>query len=305
MYEKFYGLSEKPFAVSPDPAYLFLGRHHRHALTLLQYALVESAGFVLMTGEVGCGKTTVVQHFLERPGSGLRVGYMFNTHSGMGPLLPWIIEALGWDPGADTATGSYRQFTSLARQEYQQGRRLVLVIDEAQNLTASQLEELRVLSNLNAGKQMLLQVVLVGQPELRATLGRPELRQFAQRIITDYHVGSLHAGETQEYVRHRLKVAGGSPDLFSADAVLRLHEASGGTPRIINILCDNALLYGYAEQRPAIGLDLVSRVLKDRAGSVLPLRPAAMAAPAPAPALSSVSPVAVAVSAAPEPAFAG
>jgi general secretion pathway protein A len=270
MYEKFYGLSVKPFAVSPDPAFLYLGRHHRHALTLLQYAIHEAAGFALVTGEVGCGKTTVVQHFLDRPGSGLRVGYMCNTHPGMGPLLPWIIEAMGGD--VDTLpTECYRRFVALARSEYQAGRRMLLVIDEAQNLSVQQLEELRVLSNLNAGREMLLQVILVGQPELRATLGSAQLRQFAQRILMDYHVGTLHVGETQDYVRHRLKTAGGSPALFTPEAVCRVHEAGGGTPRVINILCDNALLYGFAERRSDIDAEVIAQVLQDRAGSVLPL----------------------------------
>jgi general secretion pathway protein A len=270
MYEKFYGLSVKPFAVSPDPTFLYLGRHHRHALTLLQYAIHEATGFALVTGEVGCGKTTVVQHFLDRPGAGLRVGYMSNTHPGMGSLLPWIIEAMDGEANA-AATQCHRRFVALARSEYQAGRRMLLVIDEAQNLSTEQLEELRVLSNLNVGREMLLQVILVGQPELRTTLGSPRLRQFAQRIVTDYHVGTLHAAETQAYVRHRLSIAGGSPDLFSPEAVCRVHETGGGTPRMINILCDNALLYGFAEKRADIDAEIIAQVVQDRAGSVLPL----------------------------------
>ena len=281
MYEKFYGLATKPFAVSPDPAFLYLSRHHRHALTLLQYAITESAGFALVTGEVGCGKTTVVQHFLSRSGVNLRVAYLGNTHSSLGALLPWIVEALGLDLGNGSASEYFRRFVRHARQEFAQGSRILVVVDEAQNLSAGQLEELRVLSNLNVGSTMLLQTILVGQPELRATLGSTAMRQFAQRVLTDYHIGPMQAIETQAYVRHRLTVAGGSPDLFTTEAIIGIHAAAAGTPRIVNILCDTALVYGFADQVPTIGIDTVNQVLKDRSDSILPLfTPQVSAAPA-------------------------
>ena len=271
MYEKFYGLREKPFAVSPDPEYLYLSMHHRHTLTLLDYAIAETAGFVLVTGDVGCGKTTVIRHFLNRSGSGLSVGVLSNTHSSLGPLLPWIVEALGLDIGTGTTGDCYRRFLAHAKREYAQGRRILLVIDEAQNLSVEQLEELRVLSNLNAEKLMLLQTVLVGQPELRDTLGRTNLRQFAQRILADYHLGPLMPPETQAYVRHRLKIAGGPTELFSTEAIARVHDSAAGIPRLINVLCDTALIYGFADQSPEIDADIVGQVLRDRANSVLPL----------------------------------
>jgi general secretion pathway protein A len=281
MYEKFYGLSVKPFAVSPDPAFLYMGRHHEHALTLLRYAINESAGLALVTGEVGCGKTTVVQYFLDLLGNGLRVAYLTNTHSSLGPLLPWIMEALGLELSGASGSEYYRRFVSFAHEEFKQGRRVLLVVDEAQNLSTGQLEELRMLSNLNVGSAMLMQIILIGQPELRVTLSGAEMRQFAQRVLADYHIGPMQANETQDYVRHRLRIAGGAENLFSGEAIARVHNAASGTPRIINILCDTSLVYGYADQAGTIDTSIVDQVLRDRSGSVLPLFAAvANAAPA-------------------------
>jgi general secretion pathway protein A len=281
MYEKFYGLSVKPFAVSPDPAFLYMGRHHEHALTLLRYAINESAGLALVTGEVGCGKTTVVQYFLDLLGNGLRVAYLTNTHSSLGPLLPWIMEALGLELSGASGSEYYRRFVSFAHEEFKQGRRVLLVVDEAQNLSTGQLEELRMLSNLNVGSAMLMQIILIGQPELRVTLSGAEMRQFAQRVLADYHIGPMQANETQDYVRHRLRIAGGAENLFSGEAIARVHNAASGTPRIINILCDTSLVYGYADQAWTIDTSIVDQVLRDRSGSVLPLFAAvANAAPA-------------------------
>jgi general secretion pathway protein A len=273
MYEHFYGLREKPFAVTPDPAYLYLAKRHRHALTLLEYVLTEATGFALITGEVGCGKTTVVRHFLEHTDRQLNVGFITNTHPGFGPLLPWIMEALGMDVGQATASEQFRRFVTHIKQEYQAGRRVVLVVDEAQNLGVAGLEELRVLSNLNIGSHMLLQTILIGQPELRATLGMQQLRQFAQRISIDHHLEALHAEETLGYVRHRLTVAGGRPDLFTPEALDLIHECTGGVPRVINIVCDTALVYAFSDQRASVGIDTVENVIQDRASSgLLPLK---------------------------------
>jgi general secretion pathway protein A len=273
MYEQFYSLREKPFALTPDPAFLYMARRHRHALTMLEYALSQASGFALITGEVGCGKTTVVRHFLERTDAQLNVAFITNAHPGFGPLLPWVMESLGLESGQSSPSELYRRFVSYVKQVYTQGVRTVLVIDEAQNLGVAGLEELRVLSNLNAGKELLLQTVLIGQPELRETLRLQSLRQFAQRIAIDHHLEAMQPGETVGYVRHRLGVAGGRSDLFTAEALSLVHESTGGVPRLVNIVCDTALVYGFSDQRPLIETDIVGQVIQDRTeGGLVPLR---------------------------------
>ncbi|GAC1453472.1 MAG: AAA family ATPase [Steroidobacteraceae bacterium] len=279
MYEQFYGLRANPFALSPDPAYLYLGSGHRFALTLLEYALQQGSGFALVSGEVGSGKTTVIQYLLSRVGEGLRIGLMTNIHAGIGSLLPWAMQALGVPPGPGGASEVYARFTDYLQQERAAGRRVVLIIDEAQNLSADALEELRVLSNVNRGETLLLQTILVGQPELRTTLRKKRMRQFAQRIAIDYHIGALQAAETHAYIRHRLAVAGGNVELFTDAARELVHASAGGVPRLINQICETALVYGFAEQSAALDVPLVRQVLRDRGrGGLLPLIRTARAA---------------------------
>jgi type II secretory pathway predicted ATPase ExeA len=273
MYEQFYNLREKPFSLAPDPGYLFLSKRHQHALTLLEYVIAGKLGFALITGEVGCGKTTVVRHFLERRERKLNVAFITNTHPGMGPLLPWVVDALGLDAGQLPPSELYQRFARHAKCEYADGQRIVIIIDEAQNLGPGGLEELRVLSNLNTGREMLLQTILIGQPELRETLRLQSLRQFAQRIAIDHHIDALQPEETQSYIRHRLSTAGGSPGLFSDEASALIHETTAGVPRLVNVICDTALVYGFSDSRPSIDTDIILQVIRDRmVGGLVPLK---------------------------------
>lgn len=274
MYEKFYRLLGNPFALTPDPAYFFLGRQHQRALTLLEYALHQGTCFALISGEIGSGKTTVVNYLLRRVQRGLRVGLMTNTHPGIGTLLPWVMQSLSVATPRGTAAASdlYAAFAQFLERERRARRRAVLIIDEAQNLTADALEELRVLSNLNAGEGLVLQTVLVGQPEIRETLRGARMRQFAQRIAVDCHIAPLAREETHQYIAHRLTVAGGNPSLISFEACERVHTSTGGVPRLINQVCDTALVYGFAEQRKPIDPEVIELVLRDRGeGGLLPL----------------------------------
>ena len=297
MYEKFYRLLGNPFALTPDPAYFFLGRQHQRALTLLEYALHQGTCFALISGEIGSGKTTVVNYLLRRAPRGLRVGLMTNTHPGIGSLLPWVMQSLSvaTPRGSATASDLYAAFAQFLERERRSRRRAVLIIDEAQNLTADALEELRVLSNLNAGDGLVLQTVLVGQPEVRETLRSPRMRQFAQRIAVDCHIAPLTREETHQYIAHRLGVAGGSPGIIDFEACERVHASTAGVPRLINQVCDTALVYGFAEQRNPIDVEIIGLVLRDRGeGGLLPLvespvlDSAALAAPAAALATATI-----------------
>ncbi len=264
MYEVFYGLKEKPFSLLPDPSYLYLSEKHQMALTLLEYSLVNQAGFCVISGITGAGKTTLIRHLLNQFGDNVAVGLITNTHQSFNELLRWILMAFNLDFSSDSKPRLYQTFVSFLIEQYAKNRNTVLIVDEAQNMSVETLEELRMLSNINADKDQVLQIILVGQPGLRDKLSRPDLEQFAQRIAVDYHIEPLNAEETRNYIRHRLTIAGGDPELFEKDAAQSVYRYSNGTPRLINLLCDSALVYGYAEGVSRISARLVDEVARER-----------------------------------------
>jgi type II secretory pathway predicted ATPase ExeA len=264
MYEAYYGFRERPFSLIPDPDFLYLSRGHAMALSLLEYGLTEQTGFVVISGEVGSGKTTLVRRLLNDASDDLTVGLITNTHRSFGELLQWISLAFDLDYRGKDKVQLYQNFVDFMLDQYAAGRRVVLIIDEGQNLEVDALEELRMLSNVNAGKDYLLQVVVVGQPELLEKLRRPELRQFVQRISVDHHLKPMELQDTIGYIRHRLEVAGGDPAIFDELACCAVQYFSGGVPRLINILCDHSLVYGFAEDKPRIDIDTVIEVAEDR-----------------------------------------
>ncbi|BAU48075.1 general secretion pathway protein [Sulfurifustis variabilis] len=273
MYESYYGFREKPFSLLPDPAFLYMSDKHRMALTMLQYGLMNQAGFTVITGEIGSGKTTLIRRLLEEVDDWTTIGLVSNTHRNFGELLQWVLLAFGLEFREKKKVELYATLADFIVKEYSQDRRTVLIIDEAQNLSPEALEELRMLSNVNADKDQVLQLVLVGQPGLRDMLRRPELYQFAQRIAVDYNLRTLNLEETWGYVRHRLRVAGGDQNLFDTRACAAVYYYTRGTPRLINVLCDTALVYGFAEQKNRIDADIVCEVVREKTrGGIFTIR---------------------------------
>ncbi len=260
MYLSFFGLSEKPFAITPDPRYLYLSERHAEALAHLLYGINESGGFIQLTGEVGTGKTTVVRTLLSRVPHHADVAVILNPRVTPVEFLLTICEELGL-PIADADRDSVKQMVDALNRRllaaHAEGRRIIVIVDEAQNLSPDVLEQVRLLTNLETPTQKLLQIILIGQPELRELLDRTELRQLAQRITGRYHLEPLSREETQGYVRHRLRVAGAAGEIFTPSALAEIHRLSGGIPRVINVTCDRALLGAYTQETRKITAGLV------------------------------------------------
>jgi general secretion pathway protein A len=266
MYERHFGFTVKPFALTPDPTFLYPSRQHAMALTMLEYGLESQAAFSLLTGDIGSGKTTLVRRLLRQLSDQVAVGLISNTHGRFQSIHGWALSALNIAPSDDSDIALYEALVDSFVREYAKGRRTLLIIDEAQNLSVEALEELRLLSNVNSEKDLILQILLVGQPELRSKLLRPELRQFAQRISVDFHLSPLDRRETYSYIHHRLMIAGGSDELFLPEAIELMHARTNGVPRLLNQLGDFALVYAYADGRTTIDADLIAQVVRDRGG---------------------------------------
>jgi len=260
MYTSFFGLGEKPFAITPDPRYLFMSERHAEALAHLLYGINEAGGFIQLTGEVGTGKTTVVRSLLERMPGHADVAVILNPQLSPLQFVLTICEELGIFV-RDEDTNSIKDLVDILNKRlleaHAKGRRVVVIVDEAQNLSPETLEQVRLLTNLETASQKLLQIILIGQPELREVLARVELRQLAQRITGRYHLVPLSKTETAAYVNHRLRVAGANGEIFTSAALREVHRLSGGVPRIINVICDRALLGAFTQEQHRIGPSLV------------------------------------------------
>ena len=267
MYAKFFGLRHEPFSIAPDPRYLFMSAQHREALAHLLYGLRGGGGFVLLTGEIGAGKTTVCRCFLERVPRRCNVAYIFNPKQTVEELLGSICDEFRIPRSEGVALSAKQHVDALNAfllRTHAVGQNNVLIIDEAQNLSADVLEQLRLLTNLETAERKLLQIILIGQPELRDMLAQPGLEQLAQRVIARYHLSALSAKETAQYIHHRLTVAGltrAAP--FDRGAVQRIHALARGVPRRINLLCDRALLGAYASGKAIVDSTIVDKAARE------------------------------------------
>lgn len=267
MYTEHFGLHHKPFNLVPDPSFFYLSPNHKKALTMLEYGLMSHAGFTVVTGEIGAGKTTLIRTLLKKIGNDCVIGLINNTHESFGELMTWVLDALDIESTATDNSGRYRDYINFVIDQHVQGKRVVLIVDEAQNLSVKALEELRLLSNVNIDADIFLQLILTGQPELVEKLNQPELEQFAQRIGVEYHLKALSYPETQKYIEYRLKMAGAEQHIFSNEACAIIYCYSEGVPRRINKLCDFALVYAFADDKQTVESDIILEMMKEKKSS--------------------------------------
>lgn len=267
MYTAFYNLRERPFEITPDPRFLYMSENHKEGLAHLEYAVKERRGFTVITGEVGTGKTTLVQTLLSRLDGATRTAYLFNPKMGPNDFLHYICEDLGVKGMTRSKAGALTELHKFLLECYRRKENVVLIVDEAQNLDRQLLEEVRLLTNLETAKNKLLQVILIGQPELNEVLNDTKTRALKQRIGLRYHIKPLNRDETYEYIKVRLKRAGAiDANIFTPKAVDLIYRYSKGIPRSINIVCDNALLNGYAGDQKVIGEEIIKDVIRSLEG---------------------------------------
>jgi len=272
MYTQHFGLTKKPFSLSPDPQFLYLSPRHKKTLTILQYGIMSQAGVTVITGEIGSGKTTVIRHVLNVLGDECAVGLITNTHAAFGDLLSWVLQAFKIKERADNQADRYQLLLDFFQRLHEEQRRAILIVDDAQNMDTQTLKELCLLSNINIDSEVMVQLVLVGQPELIDKLKTPELIHFAQRISIEFHLTPLDYKETEGYIAHRLIIAGGSADIFPRVVCAVIYYFTGGVPRLINNLCDLCLAFSYAEDELRVSLEIAIDVIKEKmTGGIVPL----------------------------------
>jgi len=265
MYETFYGLKEKPFNLNPDPDFLYMSRVHEMACIHLEYAIMENKGFVIITGEIGSGKTTLINYLLRKIPEDIEIGIINNTLVKPSEFLRMICKEYELPVESADKTTLLTHLHTFLLEQFSRGRRVILIVDEAQNLPDVTIEEIRLLSNLESEKHHLIQIILVGQPQLKEKLQQKSLEQFVQRVTVHCHLDALDKAEVADYVRHRLQVAGAAEqNLFTDDALRAVYKYSLGIPRLINILCDTALVYGYADEKRVIEREIVESVAEAR-----------------------------------------
>ena len=277
MYKPFFHLERDPFTINPDPSFLYMMPQTLEALASLQYGISSRRGFMVLTGEVGTGKTTLLRHTLDTlHRTRIHSSFVFNPRLDPLDFLEFVLSDFGLTPTARTKSGMLIQLNRWVVERFRQKETCVIVVDEAQNLSGEMLEEVRLLTNLETSSEKLLQIVLSGQPELETRLNQPDVRQLRQRIALWCRTQPLDDTQTQEYISARLKTAGSTEAIFSPDSVRMIYNASGGIPRVINLICENCLIFAYVEQSREITPALVSVVIQDlKLGGKEPLRPAA------------------------------
>ncbi|MBA3324607.1 MAG: AAA family ATPase [Rhodobacteraceae bacterium] len=265
IYTAHFGLAERPFTLLPDPDFLFWSENHTRAYAMLEYGMLTHAPITVITGEIGAGKTTLLRQLLRSLPEDITVGLISNAQGNRGELLHWVLMALGVATDMNASyVQLFAQFQDFLIAEYASGRRTMLIFDEAQNLSSETLEELRMFSNINADKDELLQLVLVGQPELRELISQPRLTQFAQRVAAEYHLPGMSAEAARDYIYHRLRVAGATREIFTPAACECVHIAARGVPRLVNQICDYALVYAFTDGLEAVDAGVIEQVVLDR-----------------------------------------